>query len=149
MLKDRSIIDNKVILTTDEYIYEKATIKEQINKDFIKNMKESAIDCNLHKSSDDKDKYTCFSFNSANINNYIYAPSIYEDEEDSVSKVNEEIVSLKAKKITLGAKDYAITEDLKLYDYDSYILAINDPGQQPLYIGKLDKISKPPRIIYE
>ena len=149
MLKDRSIVDNKVILTTDEYIYEKASIKEQINKDFIKNMKESAIDCNLHKSINDKDKYTCFSFNSANINNYIYAPSIYEDEEDSVSKVNEEIVSLKAKKITLGVKEYAITEDLKLYDYDSYILAINDPGQQPLYIGKLDKISKPPRIIYE
>ena len=50
-------------------------------------MKESAIDCNLHKSSDEKDKYTCFSYNSANINNYLYAPSIYEDEEDLVSKL--------------------------------------------------------------
>ena len=149
MLKDRSLLDSKVVLTTDEYIYEKASIKEKINKNFIKNMKESAIDCNLHKSSDEKDKYTCFSYNSANINNYLYAPSIYEDEEDLVSKLNEEVVKLKAKKITLGVKEYAITDDLKLYDYDSYIRAINEPGQEPLYIGKLDKISKPPRIIYE
>ena len=149
MLKDRTLLDSKVVLTTDEYIYEKASIKEKINKNFIKNMKESAIDCNLHKSSDEKDKYTCFSYNSANINNYLYAPSIYEDEEDLVSKLNEEVVKLKAKKITLGVKEYAITDDLKLYDYDSYIRAINEPGQEPLYIGKLDKISKPPRIIYE
>ena len=63
--------------------------------------------------------------------------------------MNEEVVKLKAKKISLGAKEYAITDDLKLYDYDSYITAINEPGQEPLYIGKLDKVSKPPRIIYE
>ena len=85
-------------------------------------MKESAIDCNLHKSSDEKDKYTCFSYNSANINNYLYAPSIYEDEEDLVSKLNEEVVKLKAKKITLGAKEYAITDDLKLYDFGGFYI---------------------------
>lgn len=147
MLKDRSILDNKVILTTDEYIFEKANIKEEINKNITLKMKEAAIDCNLHKSS--SDTYSCFSYDSPNINNYLYAPSIYDDEEDTVASINEDVVTIQAKKITLDGKEYAITNDMKLYDIESYNAAIKDKKQQPIYIGKLDISEKPYKIIYE
>ena len=57
-LKDRSSIDAKSVLTTDEYIYEKSNLKDQINNEFINAIKESAIDCNLHRSKNSSDSYT-------------------------------------------------------------------------------------------
>lgn len=137
-LKDRSIIDNKTVLTTDEYIYEKSNLKEQINNDFITAIKESAIDCNLHKSKNSSESYTCYSFINPSLNNYLYAPSIQNDEYDNIRQQNEIITDLKAKFVEFDGVKYAMTEDFKVYNYDSFINASKNPGQIPIFIGTLD-----------
>ena len=139
MLKDKSSIDNKTVLTTDEYIFEKANLKEELNKNFILTMKEAAIDCNLHKSSSDEDSYTCFSYNNPNVNNFLYAPSIQSEEKDTVDDLNEENVTFAAKRVTIDGIFYAMTEDFKLYDYESYLNAKTNSSINPVYIGTIDK----------
>tara|TARA_Y100000741_G_scaffold44888_1_gene31087 strand:+ start:12581 stop:15838 length:3258 start_codon:yes stop_codon:yes gene_type:complete len=137
-LKDRSSIDNKTLLTTDEYIYEKSNLKDQINNEFINAVKESAIDCNLHRSKNSTDSYTCYSFINPSIDSFLFAPSIKNDELDSIREQNEVIKDMKATMVELDGKKYAMTEDFKVYNYDSFTNAMNIPGQVPVFIGTLD-----------
>ena len=131
-----------MVVTTDEYMFEKSNIKEQINSSFIKTIKEASIDCNLYKSNKDSDKYNCYTFNNPNVNNFLYAPSILQEEEDNTRKDNVETKTLNAKKIELDGKFFAITDDNVLYDYDSFITAQNNPGENPTIIGTLDVKNK-------
>jgi hypothetical protein len=146
LLKDKSQLDNKTIVTTDEHIFEKSNLKEQINKRFTHAIKEAAIDCNIHKSKTDKDRYSCYSYTNPNINNYIYAPSIYDDNTDDIQDLNEVTTKLVAKKIEIDGLLYAMSEDFKLYDFDSYVIAQHNPGQAPIFIGTLDIENK--KIIF-
>ena len=146
MLKDRSAIDKKTILTTDEYIYEKSNLKEQITNQFVTALKESAIDCTMHKNPQDK-SYTCYSFINPNSSKFLYAPSIKDDPVDDIRKENETVKKIKMKGVEIDGKLYAITDDYKLFDYQSYIEALQNPGQMPNYIGFLDEENK--EIIYD
>ena len=138
-LKDRSTLDSKTILTTDEYIYEKSNLKDQINNEFITAIKESAIDCNLHKSKNSSDSYTYYSFINPSVNNYMFAPSIENEERDEIRAQNETLTNLgPAKVITADGIKYAMTKDNKVYNYESYLDAQKNPGQVPILIGTLD-----------
>lgn len=141
-LKDRSSIDSKSVLTTDEYIYEKSNLKDQINNEFINAIKESAIDCNLHRSKNSSDSYTCYSFINPSVDKYLFAPSIENDERDEIREQNETVTRLKATVTELDGVKYAITADKKLYNLDSYIEAQKNPGQVPVFIGTLDTEKK-------
>ena len=141
-LKDRSSIDSKSVLTTDEYIYEKSNLKDQINNEFINAIKESAIDCNLHRSKNSSDSYTCYSFINPSVDKYLFAPSIENDERDEIREQNETITQLKANVVELDGVKYAMTADKKLYNLDSYIEAQKNPGQNPVYVGTLDTEKK-------
>ena len=47
----------------------------------------------------------------------------------------------------ISGKKYAITEDYKLYNLDSYLNALQNPGEEPVYIGYLDMDAK--QIVYD
>ena len=47
-VNDKSKRDGVTPLTSDEALYEISTIKEDVNRDLLRSIKESAIDCNIH-----------------------------------------------------------------------------------------------------
>ena len=138
MLKDKSQLDKNLVITTDEYMFEKSNIKEEINNTFIQTIKEASIDCNLYKSNKNDDKYTCYTFNNPNVNKYLYAPSILQEEDDLTRIDNVETKTLNARKVELDGQIFAMTDDYVLYDYSSFISALNHPGETPIMIGTLD-----------
>ena len=64
-LKDRSKLDGRPI-TSDESLYEIASMKEEITNQILNAIKEASIDCTLHSRAGDKSSVQCFTFGSAN-----------------------------------------------------------------------------------
>jgi hypothetical protein len=133
-LKDRSDIDRRPI-TTDEKLFEVATIKENINKQLLKTMKETSIDCSVNPDNTD---LQCYSFGNPNVNSFSYLPEMTEEETDAAAMVNRREVTWKAIKITILGIDYAYNEITReLYDLDSYV------RKNPIKIGSLEIFVNP------
>ena len=140
-LNDVSKRDAKKPLTTDQSLFEISTIKEEINRQLLMAVKESSIDCSIHRNVASKEKLKCFTFGVVNSNKFSYAPSIENEESDASMAQNTKEVELKLTKITLtigGVKgDYALDKKTNtVYDYNSY-LAARDMGGEPLMVGKI------------
>jgi hypothetical protein len=143
-LKDKSKIDRKTPLTSDEALYEISNIKNEINKRILTSVKEAAIDCSLHSTTASKEKLVCFSFGKTEPppGKFAISPSLTGEEEDTVSSINTKKITWKAKELRIAGKLYAYHEETgDLYDYDSYEQAISVPGVDPLLVGKLEKTS--------
>jgi hypothetical protein len=131
-LQDKSKIDNKTALTSDEALYEIATIKENINSNILLAVKEASIDCALHSKVGATEQLKCFSFGTANSGKFSYYPSIAEEEMDSITEKNKIKLTWKAVEVTLEGIKYAYKKDTgEVYDLESYRLG------QPVQIGKL------------
>jgi hypothetical protein len=140
-LNDVSKRDAKKPLTTDQSLFEISTIKEEINRQLLMAVKESSIDCSIHRNVASKEKLKCFTFGVVNSNKFSYAPSIENEESDASMAQNTKEVELKLIKITLtigGVKgDYAYDKKTDtVYDYNSY-LAAREMGGEPLMVGKI------------
>lgn len=140
-LNDVSKKDAKKPLTTDQSLFEISTIKEEINRQLLMAVKESSIDCSIHRNVASKEKLKCFTFGVVNSNKFSYAPSIENEESDASMAQNTKEVELKLIKITLtvgGVKgDYAYDKKTDtVYDYNSY-LAAREMGGEPLMVGKI------------
>lgn len=136
-LQDRGKVSD-VPLTSDEYLYEISNIKEEINKQILKAIKESSIDCAVYEKNNRKEGLQCFSFSSKTATPYSYVPNIRGEEKDKMSKMNRKVVSWNARLATIDGKKYAFKSDTKeLYDYDSYLAAKNDPSINPIFVGTL------------
>jgi len=73
---------------------------------------------------------------------YSYYPSFDAEEEDKVSDINKEKIKWVAKELKIKGKVYAMHPDTKeVYDYDSYIQAVESGGNLTL-LGKLEKDEK-------
>jgi hypothetical protein len=140
-LNDVSKRDSKKPLTTDQSLFEISTIKEEINRQLLMAVKESSIDCSIHRNVASKEKLKCFTFGVVNSNKFSYAPSIDSEESDASMAQNTKETELKLTKISLtigGVKaDYAFDKKTNIvYDYNSY-LAAKDMGGEPLMVGKI------------
>jgi hypothetical protein len=136
-LQDKSKIDNKTPLTSDEALYEIATIKENINSNILLAVKESSIDCALHSKVGATEQLKCFSFGAVNSGKFSYYPSISEEEMDSITEKNKVTLTWKAVEVTLEGIKYAYKQDTgEIYDLESYKLG------QPVQIGKLTIMGK-------
>ena len=128
-LKDRSDIDRRPI-STDEKLFEVATIKENINKQLLKAIKETSIDCTINPDNTD---LQCYSFGNPTTSSFSYLPEMTEEEDDEAARANRREITWKAVKITILGIDYAYNEVTReLYDLDSYI------RKNPLKIGTLE-----------
>ena len=132
-LKDKSKIDNTTPLTSDEALYEISTLKENINKEILKNVKEAAIDCNIHSEIDDKNDLKCFTFGSVNTDKFSYVPSISQEESDTISDINKTSEEVNAREVTIPEiGTVAFDKNTgKVYDLDSY------KRKNPIEIGTL------------
>ena len=133
-LKDVSKREKGKIVTSDQLLYEISLIKEEINHEILKNVKESAIDCSIHTRAGSKDNVKCFVIGNPSVNNLTYLPDINLQDKDAAMELNKKkeilhLVELKIKGIT-----YAYDQSTKmLYDYDSYL------KQELLLVGKIEE----------
>jgi hypothetical protein len=140
-LHDKSKINGKPI-TTDETLYEISNIKEGITKKLLKAVKQSAIDCSIYSQKEGAEPLVCYSFGNVDEKKYSYYPSFDAEEEDKVSDINKEKIKWVAKELKIKGKVYAMHPDTKeVYDYDSYIQAVESGGNLTL-LGKLEKDEK-------
>ena len=146
-LKDKSKIDKKTPLTSDEALFEISNIKEDINRQILKAIKESAMDCSIHSSSKDGEPLVCYSISSTKPNKFSYSPSISNEESDTITQINRETVKWKAKKVTIDGKSFAFRKETNaVYDLDSYMQALKIPGVNPIKIGTLEFQGKKARL---
>ena len=139
-LSDKGKIDKNRPLTSDEALYEIANIKEDINRQILTAIKESAIDCAINAKSTSKEQLVCFSFPGTIAKRFSFKPALTTEEKDSISSINTKTIKWKAREIKLDGKKYAFRQETKeVYDYDSYLHATKNPLVNPLLIGKLEK----------
>ena len=107
-------------ITTDQYLYNLSLKKENLNKDFLKNIKESSIDCNIHTRTTGKEKINCFSIGNPNENNYIYVPDIAKQPKDKELALNEKLVKINIHNFYIGDIPYGLDKKTNIiYDYDA------------------------------
>ena len=126
-------------LTSDEALYEISKIKENINKNILNSVKESAIDCTLNTRGKGGEKLKCFSFGTPDKSAYSYMPSITDEEADSMAKQNVVEVVFKAVEVTINNVKYALNKETnEVYDLQSYKDALRGKGEAAK-IGYLEK----------
>ena len=131
-LNDTSKLDSKQPLTSDEALFEISNIKEDITLQLMNAVKETSMDCSLHKGKDAS--LTCYSFGNPKPDNFFYVPSLSDDDVDKVSQMNKVKITWKARAVTINGKKYAInTNTMEVYDFESYL------AKNPIKIGALKK----------
>jgi len=133
-LNDRSRDSKiKVPISTDEALYEIASIKEEITKNIMTAVKESSIDCALHIKSNTTEKLQCFTFGSNDSAKFAYKTAFEEGQSDAIADINKKEITIKATKITTeDGTEYALNQKTnELYDLDSY------ENGQPVKVGDL------------
>jgi hypothetical protein len=141
-LRDISRIDKKTPVSTDETLYEIASVKQKTNNQILKAMKETAIDCQLYASTSKRAKgdenLVCYGFGKVESNQFSSYPS-FEGDKGSKEGLDVQRVQWTAQKITQNGVDYALNRDtMEVYDYNSYQNA--NKGTNPLIlVGKLVK----------
>jgi chemotaxis protein histidine kinase CheA len=128
-------------ITTDEYLFEIANIKNNINQQILRGVKETAIDCSLYSAGSDE-KLACY-FGNLDIktNMFLSYPTLDLDKTEKI-EVNVKTVKQRATKITVGKTDYAWNQATnEVYLYDNY--KAHKEGTEELRVyGKLDMKSK-------
>ena len=131
-LKDKSKVDNLTPLTSDQALYEIATLKEDVTEKLLLAVKEASVDCALHSSAGSKEALTCFSFGSVDASKFSYAPSFEEEESDTVAQHNQVTIKWKAVEVEIQGVKYALNKSSgEVYDLDSY------KRGQPVQVGTL------------
>jgi len=118
-LNDVSKKDKKKLITSDEFLFEISTIKEELNKELLNNVKKSAIDCSIHTRSSSKEKLTCFTIGNATEDKLMYTPNINNQDLDKVMQLNKKKILIKLYKIR--NTNYGLDKETnKVYDHDAY-----------------------------
>jgi len=131
-LKDKSKIDNKTPVTSDEFLYEVASLKEGITDQILKSIKEASIDCLIHLSPDNDEKLKCFTFGSSNPDKFAYVPSYENEERDAAGVQNIKKIEWEGVPKEINGTMYYIRKDnLFVYDYDSF------KSGNPVQVGKI------------
>lgn len=69
-------------VTTDEYLYELSNTKDEISRQILKAVKETAMDCSLHKSKSgtkNEEKLVCYTFGKVSSNEFSTVPNLEMD----------------------------------------------------------------------
>ena len=137
-IRDVSRIDGETPVTTDESLFETATLKDNNNKLFLKAVKETSVDCSLYATGNKEEKLVCYGFGKVESNNFASYPS-YERDASEKQDLNIRATVIKAKKITFNGKDYALnTANNEIYTIENY----NDhkvTGAELVKVGNLVK----------
>jgi hypothetical protein len=149
MNRDVSRVDNKPI-TTDENLFEIATLKTRINNQLLKSVKETSIDCSLYYSKKNKENLVCYNFGKISSNSFATLPELEQDigmgETENINVRKEKI---KLKLIKIDGKEYAFDKETNLiYSYDSYLQLKEGVGQLER-VGKVVKEGTKYKVVLE
>lgn len=135
LIHDISKLDPRITLTTDEKLYEISRIKNNINEQILKLVKESAMDCSLYASTSDEN-LVCYGYGKINSNVFGSFPSLEEDN-NQVDELNVKKEKIKLIEVTVNGVKYAYERSTgNLYDIDSYKRS-KITGENLIFIGKL------------
>jgi hypothetical protein len=148
-IRDVSRIDKATPVTTDETLYEIASIKQRINNQILQAVKETAIDCNIYArtAKSGENPMVCYGYGKIESNVYSSYPSF---EMDKMQKEGLDVAKLQwdAQKVNIQGTDYALKKDtMELFDYTSYNNALINPNMEPKRIGKLVKVDGQFKIV--
>ena len=80
LLNDVSHVSQERTVTTDEYLYEIAQIKQKVNKQFLRLLKETAMDCHLYVSKHKKQEpLVCYNSPAIMTNQFASYPRLQQD----------------------------------------------------------------------
>lgn len=148
-LKDVSKLVRNRSITSDEYLYEIATIKENLNKQLIHAIKETAIDCVVYAKKS-KENLHCLQFGEPSNKAISYHPSIEDDPIDNLSNINKRKIEWSGIEVTIKNKKYIsrkMKKDLyNIYDYNSYMEVVSSGNGDPRLIGTLEITNKGEQI---
>lgn len=132
--RDKSRLDNITPVTTDETLFEIALVKNNLNKQILHSIKETAIDCELYSSKDND--IVCYGYGKVSSNTFDSYPSFRNDKKND-KLLNQKTIEWIATELKIGDKVYALNDETnEVYDMDSYNEAVDSNGQvQPKYIG--------------
>jgi hypothetical protein len=141
MIRDLSRIDKRPV-TTDESLYDISIIKNNMNSQILKAIKESAIDCRLYSKANKDENLVCYGFGKIHSNDFSSYPSLeqdeYEKEEINVEKRTTGLTETKP----INGIIYAIDKKTKiLYDLESF-----KQGEK-IAVGRLEKEGKQFKVI--
>jgi hypothetical protein len=105
-IRDVSRLDDKTPITTDESLYENAQLKDSINQQILKCVKESAVDCSLYVKTG-KENLVCYGYGNIESNNFSSHPSLDIDQHQKPA-INVVKKKLQVKKITFNKTDYKL-----------------------------------------
>ena len=141
MINDISRIDAQTPITTDEALLETAQIKQQLNIQILKAVKESAMDCNVYIGTNKEENLVCYGYGTVRSNQFGTFPNLEIDKGEKIEQ-NADVKIWKARVITdeeTGIQ-YAINmATSEVFDLDSYKAAVNKMGE-PILVGNLVKI---------
>lgn len=140
-LYDTGKHDPNIPLTSDEYLYEVSSIKEEISNQLTIAIKEAAIDCQVFSAKNAKEGLDCLSFGDPSSTSFAYNPDIDKDEDDTISSINTEKITWKAEPVTIYGIKYAARKmkerEYYIYDLQSYIKSSEGKGT-PARVGTLE-----------
>lgn len=136
-LNDKSRLDGRTPVTSDQHLYEVATLKENIISQLLQAIREAAIDCAMQPKGG-RGAVKCFTFGSPSPAKFAARPSYAEEETDAVAGLNKTKVEWRAKEMVMQGVKYALNPaDNKVYDFESYQAAAAGEGQ-PIQVGTLE-----------
>jgi len=137
IIRDVSKLDKKTPITTDESLYEISRIKNDINQQLQKAIKESSIDCAIYKKTA-SDNLICYGYGKVTSNQFGSYPSLDVDkhQKDDMN-VKKQIV--RVRKIIIQGVEYAYDQSNNIvYDLESYNQSkiTGEPLQE---LGRIEK----------
>ena len=137
-VKDKSRIDGETPVTSDQHLYEVATMKADVTSDILQAIREASIDCALHSKPGDPDAVKCYAFGSPGPGKFASRPSYSEEEADEVAARNLTTIKWRAVELKKKGVTFALNQaDNKVYDLESYKAAVAGRGQ-PIQVGTLE-----------
>ena len=118
---DRSKLNASRIFTSDQALYEISAIKEDIQSQLLKAIKEAAMDCALHTSVNNDEQLVCFNYTDPTSNKYSFKPMIMSEDLDGAKEMNVVETTAKMGRVQIGDKVFAIDKNtMNVYDWKKY-----------------------------
>jgi len=138
--KDLSKSLPKVPITSDQYLFEISTIKENISNQLTKIIKETSFDCNLYPHG--SENLVCMNFADPTNTAFSYSPDYSKQQSDISVKSNKKKIEWTGKSITIYGIEYVYRKIspqlLNIYDLNSYKQALENSDINPILIGTLE-----------
>ena len=142
--------EDNIPLTSDEALFEISTIKDEVSFKLITAIKEASIDCAIYTKRGSKEQLNCLQFGEPSSTAFSYIPNYKKEEPDSTTKINKKTIEWRGKPYEFRGKKYIYrkidSNNGKLYDFDSYYRALENPQIDPILIADVEQTPKGVKI---